>query len=88
MSLCAQSGSQKEADSSKILGVWSRATIPVPHRWMPPMWEILFHLIEPIVRLFGIAWCEDERPGARWFSVGCLVIALGLIGLVVLFVAS
>lgn len=47
------------------------------------MWEILFHLLEPILRVFGIVWSEDERPEARWFSVGCLVLVLGLIGLAV-----
>jgi len=37
--------------------------------------------------LFGIAWSEDERPGARWFSVGCLVLVLGLVAVVVWLVA-
>ena len=33
--------------------------------------------------LFGIAWTEDERPEARWFAVGCLVIALAVVGIIV-----
>ena len=47
------------------------------------MWELLFHLLEPILAVFGVAWTEDRRTGARWFTVGCLGIALIGVGIVV-----
>ena len=48
------------------------------------MWDFL----GPIVRVFVLVWFEDERPGARWFAVGCLVIALAAMGICGLIYAS
>ena len=42
------------------------------------MWELI---IEPVVRVFGLVWAGDERTGARWFAVGCLVLVLAGIGI-------
>jgi hypothetical protein len=47
------------------------------------MWAFLGELLGPVVGLFGVAWTEDERPEARWFAVGCLVIALAVVGIIV-----
>jgi hypothetical protein len=49
------------------------------------MWEFL---LDPIFRVFGIVWSEDERPEARWFAVGCLAIVLAAIGVVALIYAA
>ena len=43
------------------------------------MWEQLFW---PILRVFGLAWDGDDRPEARWFSVGCLVVVVAVMGIV------
>ena len=47
------------------------------------MWEFLFHLLEPILAVFGGLWSEDERPGARVFTLGCLGVVLIGVGVVV-----
>ena len=47
------------------------------------MWEMLIHLLEPILGVFGVAWSEDERPGARVFTLGCLGVVLVGVGIVV-----
>ena len=47
------------------------------------MWAFLGELLGPVVGLFGVAWTEDERPEARWFAVGCLVVALVIVGIIV-----
>jgi hypothetical protein len=44
---------------------------------------LVFHLAEPVLRIFGIAWTEDDRPAARWFALGCLGVAAIGIGVVV-----
>ena len=49
------------------------------------MWDML---IEPVVRIFGLIWYEDERKGARWFAVGCLVLVLAAIGIIALVYAG
>ena len=47
------------------------------------MWELLFAFLEPILAVFGVAWTEDERPGARVFTLGCLGVVLIGVGVVV-----
>jgi hypothetical protein len=44
------------------------------------MWEIL----ATIFRVFVLVWLEDDRSGARWFSLGCLAIVLAVIGIIAL----
>ena len=48
------------------------------------MWDML---IEPVVRIFGLIWIEDERKSARWSAVGCLVVVLAAIGIIALLYA-
>ncbi len=48
------------------------------------MWQLLDVVCEPVFRIFGLVWTEDDRPAARWFSVGCLAIVLLGIGIVFL----
>ena len=52
------------------------------------MWDILGHFLGPIFRIFGLVWMEDDRPEARWFTVGCLAIVLAAVGIVALMYAS
>ena len=49
------------------------------------MWDML---IGPVVQIFGLIWCEDERKSARWFAVGCLVVVLAAIGFIALIYAG
>jgi hypothetical protein len=52
------------------------------------MWDVFGHVLGPILRIFGLVWMEDDRPGARWFSVGCLAILLAVIGIAMLIYTS
>jgi hypothetical protein len=46
------------------------------------VWELLFWLLEPILAVFGGLWTEDERPGARVVTIGCLGVFLIGVGIV------
>lgn len=41
-------------------------------------------IFEPLVEFFVLLWVGDDRREARWFTVGCLVVVLVVIGIIAL----